>query len=373
MGIREIRETTESCKHCFMCRHACPTFLATKLDSHTPRGYALLLSEIDHGYQSWTPAIIDRFYQCSRCGLCREDCAYHWAEDDVVRNAREEIVAGGRAPGRVTGIAESIAARHSPYGGKTDSWIPPSAASGRKRAEILYFAGCATRQSHPEIARAVEKIMGILGADWTVLGDEGCCGASLFDLGFTEGARQASRRFIGKLKESRARLLLTGCAHCYRAFTELYPQWGVPVPEGVQVMHVSQYLLHQLRKGGLKIPAPLKLGTASYHDPCQLGRKAGEYDAPRQLISMILGAPPRELFHSREKAECCGAGSSMFLTDPHITRKVARVRIQAMRQAGSDVVITACQNCKFAFTDAQRGEASAVRVFDVAELAAMAF
>ena len=37
-----------------MCRHACPTFLATKLDSHTPRGYALLLAEIEAGKIGWT-------------------------------------------------------------------------------------------------------------------------------------------------------------------------------------------------------------------------------------------------------------------------------------------------------------------------------
>ena len=371
MGIQEIRQTTESCKHCFMCRHACPTFLATKLDSHTPRGYALLLSEIDHGFQSWTSAIIDRFYQCSRCGLCREDCAYHWAEDEVVRNAREEIVAGGLAPERVKSIADSITAHHHPYGETSNAWTPPLAVSGRKNAEILYFAGCATWQSHPEIARAVEKIMGVLGADWTVMGDEGCCGAPLFDLGFTEEARETSRRFAGKLKQTRARLLLTGCAHCYRAFTELYPSWGTPLPEGLEVMHVSQYLLRQFRQGSLKAARKVNLSKVSYHDPCQLGRKAGEYDAPRELIAMAVGAPPLELFHSREKAECCGAGSSMFLTDPHIARKVACKRIQAVREADSDVVITACQNCKYALTDAQSRDASPVQVFDVAELVAM--
>jgi len=371
MGIQEIRQTTESCKHCFMCRHACPTFLATKLDSHTPRGYALLLSEIDHGYQSWTPAIIDRFYQCSRCGLCREDCAYHWAEDEVVRNAREEIVAGALAPGRVKSIADSITSHHHPYGEAPDSWTPPPGVPGRKKAEILYFAGCATRQSHPEIARAVEKIMSVLGADWTTMPKEGCCGMPLFDLGYTDEARAESRRLIDRLKELKARFLITGCAHCYRAFTELYPAWGTPLPEGLQVMHISQYLLRQFQQGGLKVARPAALAGVSYHDPCQLGRNAGEYDAPRNLITLALGVPPRELFHSKEKAECCGAGSSMFLTDPDIARKVALMRIRAVHDAGSAAVITACQNCKHALVDAQRGEASGVQVFDLAELVAM--
>ena len=35
MGIDHVREVIKNCRFCFMCRHACPTFLATKLDSHT--------------------------------------------------------------------------------------------------------------------------------------------------------------------------------------------------------------------------------------------------------------------------------------------------------------------------------------------------
>ena len=354
-----------------MCRHACPTFLATKLDSHTPRGYALLLSEIDHGYQSWTASIIDRFYQCSMCGLCREDCAYHWAEDEVVRNAREEIVTGNLAPERVKRIAASIMANQTPYGEMSNARIPSSSTPGSANKEILYFAGCTTRQSHPEIIQAIEKIMGVLGADWTVLRGEGCCGVPLFDLGYTEDAREVSRRFTEKLRELKPRLLLTGCAHCYRAFTELYPSWGSPMPEDLQVMHISQYLVRQFRQGRLKAAERAKLSKVSYHDPCQLGRKAGEYDAPRELIELAVGTRPLELFHSREKAECCGAGSSMFLTDPSLTLRVARKRLERLHEIDSGTVITACQNCKSALAGALQGEDSGIRVFDVVELIAM--
>jgi Fe-S oxidoreductase len=180
LGIEEIRETTESCKHCYMCRHACPTFLATKLDSHTPRGYALLLSEIDYGFQSFTPTIVERFYQCSLCGLCREDCAYHWAEDEVVRNAREEIVQRSKAPRRVEAIAQRIKASGTPH---QDPAPPFEVSSGKKQqrgAEVLYFAGCSARHHHPQIIAAVDKLLGSLKTSWTFLEEEGCCGTPLW-------------------------------------------------------------------------------------------------------------------------------------------------------------------------------------------------
>ena len=376
MGIQEIRETTESCKHCFMCRHACPTFLTTKLDSHTPRGYALLLSEIDHGYQSWTTAIIDRFYQCSMCGLCREDCAYHWAEDEVVRNAREEIVAGGRAPARVKTIAASLTAHGTPYGQAASSWSPSSCVPDRRGAEVLYFAGCAARHVHPEIPRAVEKVLNALGADWTVLKDEGCCGAPLFELGYTSEAVAAARQLAARVSHLRPRLVVTGCAHCFRAFKELYPAREAGLAKDLQILHVSQYLSLRLREGALKTAAgaagaAARLAPVFYHDPCQLGRKMREYDASRDLIEGITGSAPRELFHTREKAECCGAGSAMVLTDPDLTARVSRKRLETLREIGPATLITACQNCKTAFSSALAGDGDRVRVLDIAEMVAM--
>jgi heterodisulfide reductase subunit D len=372
MGIQEIRETTESCKHCFMCRHACPTFLTTKLDSHTPRGYALLLSEIDHGYQSWTTTIIDRFYQCSMCGLCREDCAYHWAEDEVVRNAREQIVADGRAPERVKTIADSVVAHHTPYGAAASSWVPAACTPDRRGAEVLYFGGCAVRHLHPEIGGAVEKVMNALAADWTVLRDEGCCGVPLFELGYTKEAAAAARQLAARVGELRPRLLVTGCAHCYRAFGELYPAWGAALPKDLQVMHISQYLARQFRQGALKAGAGVHRAHVFYHDPCQLGRKMHQYDAPRELIERITGSAPRELFHTREKAECCGAGSIMVMTDPELAARVANRRGEALREVDSPTLITACQNCKTVFTSALQEGGSGIQVLDIAEIAAMA-
>jgi Fe-S oxidoreductase len=372
MGIQEIRETTESCKHCFMCRHACPTFLATKLDSHTPRGYALLLSEIDHGYRSWTGSIVERFYQCSLCGLCREDCGYHWAEDEVVRNAREEIVAADLPPSNVRSLAASISSGGPlHHGGEPGAWKPASAAVEKKKADILYFAGCAARESHPEILRAVDKLMGVLHADWTVLREEGCCGASLYDLGYTKDAKALAEKLAQKIRSLQPGLLLTGCPHCLRALSELYPAWGISMPKGLVVQHVSQYLETQYGRNLLAQGRAPGLSRVCYHDPCQLGRKMGVFDAPRKLIEAVTGSPPLELFHNREKAECCGAGSVMHVTDPALVRRIADKRIERMREIDSSVVVTACQNCKAAFRGASSNGGSAVRAIDLVELLAM--
>jgi len=101
-----------------------------------------------------------------------------------------------------------------------------------------------------------------------------------------------------------------------------------------------------------------------------LGRKLGEYDAPRRLIEAGTGSKCIELFHSREAAECCGAGSVMFLTDPQIAIRVATKRISAIAETKSKLLITACQNCKQSLSYAKHNILPDIEVVDIVEFLA---
>lgn len=371
MGIQDIKEIIKSCRFCFMCRHACPTFLATKLDSHTPRGYALLLSQIDEGYRTWTKEMAERFYQCSQCGLCREDCEYHWQEDELVRNAREEIIKTEFLPEQVKTIASSIIQTGTPYKEEAIAAHVPTEVIGKKNVDVLYFAGCSTRQNHPEIFESLKRIFQTAGIAWTMLDDEGCCGVSLYELGYTEEAKETAEKLAAKISEAHPKMLVTGCPHCLRGFTTFYPEWETGLSSELQIFHSSQYLQKLLVEGKLAIDADKETVPAvCYHDPCQLGRNMGEYDAPRSLIETATGQAPLELFHNKEHAECCGAGSVMFLTDPDIAAKVARKRLERVDETQAKVVVTACQNCKTNFVTAQDGAENTAQVMDVTELIA---
>jgi Fe-S oxidoreductase len=367
MGIEDIRETVKMCRFCFMCRHACPTFLATKLDSHTPRGYALMLSAIAEGIRNWDEDCIARFYQCSQCGLCKEDCEYHWPEDELVRNAREEIVALKKEPQIVAHIASSIINKGTPYE-EEKKWNFPSQHIGKKNPEVLYFAGCSTRQSHPEIIEATSNILNSIGVNWSVLENERCCGMTLLDLGYTEEAKKVAAKLADKISQLEPKILLTGCAHCYRTFREKFSEWKIQLPSNIKVVHTTEYLWENTLNGKLQFTADTPIESVSYHDPCQLGRKLGVYEPPRRLIEKLTGSSPIELFHSREKAECCGAGTTMFLTDPEISEKVARRRIIAAREEKAKVIVTACQNCKTVFTKVHQND---IKILDVTELVSL--
>jgi Fe-S oxidoreductase len=370
MGISEIKETIQSCKHCFMCRHACPTFLATKLDSHTPRGYALLLAEIEEGKIEWSESIVNRFYQCSQCGLCREDCEYHWQEDELVRNAREEIVAAGLAPKRVLDTSGLFIKQGYFEKGQELESIGRKVIEGGN-PEILYYGGWSVRAYQPHIVASIQKIMKKLGADWGMLENEIDTGITLFELGYTAQARSQAKRLRDEIAAIGPQTIVTSCAHSYRAFVEQWAKLGIALPSEIKVLHVSQFLDGLLKDGAIKPETNLIGRSIGYHDPCHLGRNGGIFDEPRQIITKLSGKKPIELFHNRNKAECCGAGSALFLTDGDLAMKVAHERLKSAREQGVDMLVTACSNCKTNFERSARQYGVIIEIKDIAELFAL--
>jgi Fe-S oxidoreductase len=93
-------------------------------------------------------------------------------------------------------------------------------------------------------------------------------------------------------------------------------------------------------------------------------------DAPRKIIEAATGKPPVELFHSREAAECCGAGSGMFLTDPDISLLVAADRLSGAVSDGVETLITACPNCTASFRRAAEAKSLSITITDIGEFLA---
>jgi Fe-S oxidoreductase len=116
----------------------------------------------------------------------------------------------------------------------------------------------------------------------------------------------------------------------------------------------------------------LKLGSfeqaVTFHDPCDLGRKSGIFDAPRQVIEGIPGIEFREMDATRQDALCCGGGGDVQIVDESVTADVADRRLSQAQQTGARVILSACQQCKRTLMAASRRKKIRVRVMDLAEL-----
>ena len=89
--------------------------------------------------------------------------------------------------------------------------------------------------------------------------------------------------------------------------------------------------------------------TIRYHDPCQLSRGLGVTEAPRTVLSRILGKAPAEFEQNRERGACAGSGGLLPITMPAVSKGISRSRTDEHARLGGGRIVTACASSLRAF------------------------
>ncbi len=222
--------------------------------------------------------------------------------------------------------------------------------------KVLYYAGCMSSLT-PVISRSVQQVLKAAGVDYELMDKDGsiCCGRPLTLSGRQEEARKLIEKNRQLIEESGARILLVSCAICYRIFKEQYDLIGV------EVMHYTEYFNRLIQEGRLRVRNGHQ--TLVYHDPCDLGRGCGIYDAPRQALRAVGQLVPAA--KEREESICCG-GSVGSLTLRYEDREpITRGALDNLTANNPEQIVTACPLCLKTF-----GRFAPVPVADFAEVLA---
>lgn len=211
--------------------------------------------------------------------------------------------------------------------------VDTSSGSGR----VGYFAGCMTLLT-PRVMTSMERIFDAASEDvWWADRDGGvCCGRPLWLAGETDSARKMMDFNAGLFRAHGISVLVTSCPICLRVFRE---QYALP---GIEVLHHSQYIARLLAAGRLVLTGGE--GSFTYHDPCELGRGAGIYEAPRTVLRAI--GELREPAQTRSEALCCGSSLANTALSDGQQLQLARAVGAALTQTGAAQVVTACPLCK---------------------------
>jgi Fe-S oxidoreductase len=140
-----------------------------------------------------------------------------------------------------------------------------------------------------------------------------------------------------------------------------YPKFGSELE--FEPIHLSEFLVDHL--GQMKIKQNETKTT--YHDPCHLGRALKIYDAPREIVKAVH---PNfvELSTNKELARCCGAGGGMRSAYPEISEKIARTRLEDVKNTSVQQIVSACPFCEFQFMEMAKKEGLNLDVKDIAEV-----
>jgi Fe-S oxidoreductase len=111
-------------------------------------------------------------------------------------------------------------------------------------------------------------------------------------------------------------------------------------------MSVVELAYSYFKEGRIKLERGAVDASVTYHDPCNVGRKLGIFEPPRELIKTV--APNFiEMWPNREYSLCCGGGGSVGQNSALGKRRLenARRKYDQMMRTGAEILTTGCQNC----------------------------
>ena len=249
--------------------------------------------------------------------------------------------------------------------------IPPG-LDGKQGAEIVYFVGCVASffpRSY-RVPQAMASILEASGADFTTLGgQEWCCGYPLLSMGRLEQAKTLIRHNVAQVKELGASRAVFSCPSCYHMWKFVYPD-VLGQELDLEVLHATELLGELIARGDIEL-GEMDL-RATYHDPCDLGRKSHVFEPPRRVLQAIPGLTFVEMSSCGQISECCGGGGNLESFDPTVVSGVSSRRIDRACEVDAQAIVSACQQCERTLTAAVRRHEGArrarMRVMDVTEL-----
>lgn len=345
-----VEKHREKCMLCGQCIETCPRYEDLDLLDRL-YGYLEGSSNIDH----------DSLLRCLTCGLCVPACPENLGIKLLISPARQKWVSENGLTDRQTMVDPEAENNLFKKVAEMDE-IPEFT---NRSGSVVYFPGCAGTYINKVMAQASVSLLEKAGIDYTVLsGLEYCCGAVSAGSGDPGPIRRHGQQNIEEIRKRGAKILITACPGCFKAFKDIYPRIFGKLD--FEVLQVSQYFDRLLKEGKL-IPKNALKYRVFYHDPCHLTRGMGVYTEARSVLEKIPGTSLAN--KTPEGSACCGFGGGVRVNYPSESISIASDRFRAAEEMDCDVIITNCGGCMQNLTEAGRNEK--IKIFDLAEYLAL--
>jgi Fe-S oxidoreductase len=386
-----------TCTECGRCSDNCPAYITGR-----PLSPKLLTLKLrDHGYQkvpvfrtkdkahakenkkaNTLPMIgglvtPDEIWSCTTCGACEEECPVFIEYIDKIIDMRRHLIETSQNPGTFNQVLMNFENTGNPFGKpatKRADWVKEVENTGVRvlkegdEVDVLYFVDSygSYDPAAQAIASAIVKGLNLAGIDFGILGPlEKDSGHQVRRMG-EEGLFQLMvEENVETLSSIRFKRIITTDPHAFNTLKKDYPG-------DFEVFHYTQFFQSLVETGRLRPAKSFDTQDIyTYHDPCYLGRHNGIYNEPRQLLGSIPGLKLVEMERSRDRSFCCGGGDIVLWHEIEQEEiRMASMRIQMAKEAGANVIVTACPFCFIHFEDAIKtdGLENELRIIDLMEL-----
>lgn len=402
-------EIFNRCIRCGLCLPACPTYLETFTETSGPRGRIGLIKAVaEERIDLLSPGFVAQMSECLDCRACETACPSGVEYGRLVEAARTQIqralepkqtarvramrhflletlfarptllrtVARFVQASQVSGLAAlagrlglrelvSLAPRISsrffaPRDQRFDALNPQGVA--------FLHTGCVMQVAFAHVHEATVRVLLRTGLSVVVPSSQGCCGAIAVHAGDLDFGRSLAKRNILAFERSGADVYVANAAGCgsalkeYRNYFVDDAEWGPRAERfSARVRDVTE-VLDAMDLGSRLGPLAV---TVTYQEPCHLAHAQRVRGAPRRLLGKIPGLRSIDM---NESAVCCGGAGIYNLTQPDMSSRLRRRKIQNVLATDATVVATANPGCALQVEAGLREHRSRVAVKHVVEL-----
>jgi len=387
-GINALKEQVDStvaaffssCVHCGMCSDACLFYTETGNPASTPihkaeplrriwkaeytllgrvgKMFGLTAKVDDELLTNWETSVYDN---CTLCGRCSMVCPMGLDIALLIRKTREGMAAAGHAPEGLIGATKRAVTIGSPMGVKlpalmaqikhvekdTGMTIPLDVVG----AEYMLLLSSMEIMNFPEFIEATAKIFDKAGVSWTIATEAFEATNSGIQIGVADIAKELVQRIVDAAEKLQVKTVISPeCGHAYMAI-----RWEGPnligKPFNFKVRHILEVLDEFRQDGRLKITGK-ETQRLTYHDPCQVSRRGGVIEQPRNLINMFAENFV-EMPDGGKMNWCCGAGGGVSSNEraDEVRLKVFQRKKDQLDEIKPDAIISACSNCRIHLED----------------------
>ncbi len=319
----------------------------------------------------------ETLWSCTTCMACVEACPVGIEHLTSIVNLRRALVDEGEMEDSLQDALANIGDYGNSFGqserarAKWTKELDFKVKDARKEAvEYLWFVGdyASFSPNVQEMTRKVARILHHAGVDFGILYEaEKNSGNDVRRIGEEGLFEMLVEDNIAALESAEFKEIFTTDPHSLNALRFEYPEFGAQY----KVQHYTNLLLRLIEEGKIQLKKKLTHYTATYHDPCYLGRYNGEFDAPRRLLEAV-GVRFHEMRRCRENSFCCGAGGGrIWMDDSKLDKRPSEQRIEeALEIPGVNVFVVACPKDYTMYSDAVKttGNEGKLQVKDIVEL-----
>ena len=405
---RQIQFMLNSCVNCGLCAESCHYYCSTAESELIPVNkfdkLSGLLRTYFHPVTSNLPffrkkdppdeQVITGLYKaayenCTLCGKCALTCPMGINTGEILYLARAMLHSIGRLPSGLVHPVETAFEVGNYLGLSTTDfvenieWIAEemgdeiedenfSIPIDKKNAEVLYIPHPLEARDLPFLMMNAIAILHYAGENYTLSSYNFDTVNYAYYQGSKDNMMSISQRVLDARQNLQAnRIVLAPCGHGYRVL-----RWEVEKYQGEPfsfppVLTIVELIDQYIRQDRILIEKDTFEGPITFHDPCNIARRGGVIEPPRNVLKALTSNFVEMQPHGARNY-CCGGGGGLASTGDFGQLRITagKKKAEQIRQTGAKIVATNCFNCMTQIRDLSKAYDLDVKVKSIVELTA---